>query len=78
VARWHEHVVNQRRGFWHKLTFWLVQTYGLIALEQLELSFMTHNSHLALSAHDASLGAFQTLLCDKGRVAGGYCYPQAP
>src|SRR5258706_14154918 len=72
VARLHEHVANQRLDFWHKLTFWLVHTYGLIALEQLELSFMTHNPHLSLSAHDAGLGAFQTLLCYKAVEAGSH------
>ncbi len=62
VAKLHEHVANTRRDFWHKLTFWLVHTYGLIALEDLNLAFMTRNEHLSLSAHDAGLGLFQTLL----------------
>ncbi len=72
VARLHEHICNIRRDFWHKLTYWLTATYGLIALERLELSFMTHNLHLSLSAHDASLGAFQTLLCYKAVDAGSH------
>jgi putative transposase len=62
LARRHEHIANQRRDLWHKLTFWLVHTYGLIALENLTLAFMTHNPRLSLSAHDAGLGTFQTLL----------------
>jgi transposase len=28
---------NQRRDFWHKVTFWLVATYGVIVLEDLQL-----------------------------------------
>ncbi len=62
VAKLHEHVANTRRDFWHQLSSWLVHTYGLIALEDLHLAFLTHNEHLSLSAHDAGLGLFQTLL----------------
>jgi putative transposase len=70
VAKRHEHVANVRRDFWHKVTYQLVHTYGLIALEQLALAFMTRNAHLALSAHDAALGAFQTTLGYKAANAG--------
>ena len=72
VAKLHEHVANIRKDFWHKLTYWLVHTYGLIALENLSLDFMLRNSHLSLSAHDAGLGAFQTLLCYKAVDAGSH------
>ena len=65
VAKLHEHVANTRRDFWHKLTYWLVHRYGLIALEDLNLAFMTRNEYLSLSAHDAGLGLFQMLLCYK-------------
>ncbi|NDJ75091.1 MAG: transposase, partial [Chloroflexi bacterium] len=41
VARLHERIANQRRDFWHKLTCDLVDTFGLIALEDLKLKFMT-------------------------------------
>lgn len=70
VARLHEHVSNQRRDFWHKTTRRLVDTYSLIALENLTLKFMTANHHLALSAHDAGLGEFQQLLAYKAESAG--------
>jgi putative transposase len=72
VAKQHEHIANQRRDFWHKLTFWLVQTYGVIALENLSLGFMTHNRRLSLSAHDAGLGAFQRVLAYKAVKAGSH------
>lgn len=72
VARLHEHVANVRRDFWHKVTLWLVSTYGLIVLEQLDLAFMTRNGRLALSAHDAGLGLFQTLLSYKAVEAGSH------
>ena len=70
VAMRHEHIANQRRDFWHKLTGWLVHNFGLIVLEQLNLAFMTRNSHLSLSAHGAGLGAFQILLAYKAVDAG--------
>jgi putative transposase len=70
VARLHERISNQRRDFWHKLTRNLVDTYGLIGLEDLTLDFMTRNHHLALSAHDAGLGEFQQLLRYKAEEAG--------
>jgi putative transposase len=70
VARLHERIANRRRDFWHKLTRQLVQTYGLIALEDLTLKFMTANHHLALSAYDAGLAEFQQLLAYKAENAG--------
>jgi len=72
VAKLHEHVANIRKDFWHKLTHWLVHTYGLIALENLNLTFLLRNAHLSLSAHDAGLGAFQTLLGYKAVDAGSH------
>jgi putative transposase len=70
VARIHEHISNQRRDFWHKVTRWLVDTYGLVAIEDLTLSFMTRNPRLSLSAHDAALGLFRKLLTYKAESAG--------
>jgi len=70
VAKLHEHTANVRNDFWHKVTFWLVHNYGLIALEELHLAFMTRNAHLSLSAHDAGLGMFKILLGYKAVDAG--------
>ena len=70
VAKLHEHTANVRNDFWHKVTFWLVHNYGLIALEELNLAFMTHNAHLSLSAYDAGLGMFKILLGYKAVDAG--------
>jgi len=70
LAKLHEHIARIRRDFWHKVTFWLVHHYGLIALEELNLAFMTRNAHLSLSAHDAGLGMFKTLLLSKVADSG--------
>jgi putative transposase len=70
VAKQHAHIANQRRDFWHKVTRELAETHTLIAIEELNLSFMTHNHHIALSAHDAGLGLFRQLLESKAEEAG--------
>jgi len=72
VAKLHEYIANVRRDFYHKLTFWLVHTYSLIALEALKLDFMLRNAHLSLSAHDAGLGMLRTLLTYKAVDAGSH------
>jgi putative transposase len=70
LAKEHEHIANQRRDWWHKVTFWLVATYGLIVLEELHLAFMLRNDKLARSAHDVGLGLFRDILDYKAIQAG--------
>lgn len=70
LARLHEHIDNQRRDFWHKVTRQLVSTYGALALEDLPLGFMLQNDTLALAAHDIGLGMFRELLDYKAVEAG--------
>ena len=62
VGKLQEHVANQRRDFWHKTTTDLAKKYSLIAVEDLNLSFMTRSGNLSLSAHDASLGMFRQMI----------------
>lgn len=70
VAKLQEHVANQRADFWHKTTTALARQYGYIAIEDLNLTFMTRNGSLSLSAHDAALGAFRQLLSYKVENTG--------
>ncbi|MFN8466922.1 MAG: transposase [Caldilineaceae bacterium] len=70
VAQLQEHVANQRLDFWHKTTTALVRQYNLIAIEDLNLAFMTRNGSLSLSAHDAALGAYRRLLSYKVENTG--------
>jgi putative transposase len=65
-----EHIANQRRDWWHQVTRWLVETYGYIALEDLNLTFMLRNGNLARAAHDVSIGIFRNLLDYKAVEAG--------
>ena len=69
VALLHEHVANTRRDFWHKATFELVNHYGGIAIEKLDLRFMMRGN-LSAAAHDAGLGMFTELLHSKAESAG--------
>jgi putative transposase len=62
LAMQQEHIANQRRDWWHKVTRQLVDVYGTIVLEEMSLTFMLQNSHLSRSAHDVSLGLFRELL----------------
>jgi putative transposase len=70
VAKQHEKAGNARRDFWHKTTRWIVDTYGNIAIEELNLLFMTRNGHLSLPAHDAALGELRRILEYKAEEAG--------
>ena len=70
VACLHEHIANQRQDFWHKTTRQLVNTYGVVVLEDLSLKFMLQNSNLSRAAHDVGLGMFRTILNYKAINAG--------
>ena len=70
LAKELEHVANQRRDWWHKVTRWLVETYGVVALENLNLAFMLRNDKLSRASHDIALGLFYNLLDYKAESAG--------
>ena len=70
IACLHERISNQRLDWWHKVTRRLVDTYGMVAIEDLQLSFILRNDKLALAAHDIGLGMFRTLLDYKAIEAG--------
>jgi len=70
VARLYEKMDNQRRDYWHKVTYNLVDRHSLIAIEDLNLQFMTRNKRLSLSSHDAGLGMFKEMLAYKAVEAG--------
>lgn len=56
VARLHEHIVNQRLDYTHKMTTALVRDYDLIAVETLMPKNMVKNRRLAKAISDAAWG----------------------
>lgn len=66
----HAHIRNQRADFQHKLSHQLVNSYGLIAVEDLNIKGLSRGM-LARSVNDASWGAFLTKLAYKAEEAGG-------
>jgi putative transposase len=70
LAKELEHIANQRRDWWHRLVHWLVSTYGVIVLEELNITFMLRNGNLSRAAHDVALGIFYDILSYKAFEAG--------
>lgn len=62
VARIHARVANQRSDAMHKLTTWLTGKYSDISIEDLNVSGMVKNRHLAKSVSDAAFGEFRRQL----------------
>ena len=65
----HQRIKNQRHEFQHKFTFWLVQNFGTIAVEDLNVKSLA-DGMLAKSVHDVSWAAFFSKLTYKAENAG--------
>ena len=71
VARLHYRITCLRQDVLQKLTTRLVDSYGIIGVEDLHLKGLLKNRRLARSFADASLGALRRLLEVKAAQRGG-------
>lgn len=70
VARVHERIAFRRENFTHQESRRLVDSFGVICVEDLQVNRMTHNHCLAKSIHDASWSEFFSKLACKAEEAG--------
>ena len=70
LAKQHLKISNQRKDFLHKVSREIVDTYGFIAVEKLQIGNMVKNHCLARSISDASWGTFLNILSYKAEWAG--------
>jgi putative transposase len=70
VAAMYERIINQRKDFLNKIANQYVKKYRYIAIEDLNISGMVRNHHLALSIQDSSWGMFFSVLSCKAEEAG--------
>ncbi|MHA2061276.1 MAG: RNA-guided endonuclease InsQ/TnpB family protein [Candidatus Sifarchaeia archaeon] len=70
VAHVHRKIRNQRKDFHHKLSRTLVDNYDLIVYENLKITNMVKNHHLAKSIIDASWGQLMCFTEYKAEEAG--------
>jgi len=69
VAQAHRKIRNQRTAFHHDVSRWLVNRYGVIAVEDLNVKGMSRGM-MARSVNDAGWSAFFSKLSDKAECAG--------
>ena len=70
VARHHERIANRRKDFLHKVSRQYVNQYDTIVVEDLNVSGMVRNHHLARAIVDASWGELRRMLAYKAENAG--------
>jgi putative transposase len=70
VAKVHARVANQRRDWHHKQARTLARRFDRIGVEDLRITNMVRNRHLARAIHDAGWGGFLAVLDWQARKAG--------
>jgi putative transposase len=70
VAKLHYRIACQRKDTLHKLTTGLVQRFGMVVIEDLNVKGMAQNHHLARAISDMGFGRFRAMLGYKAEAAG--------
>jgi putative transposase len=70
VAHIHERIANRRKDFAHKLSRRLVNEFGIIVMEDLNIVWMLKNHSLAKSIADAAWNQLAIYTCYKAASAG--------
>jgi putative transposase len=70
LAKAHQTVQRQRADFHHKTALALLQAHDTIYLEELRVSNLVRNCHLAKSISDAGWAQFRAILAAKAACAG--------
>lgn len=70
VGRVHERTAFKRDNFSHQHSRKIVNSFGLIAVEDLHVNRMVHNHCLSKSIHDAAWSLFFSMLRSKAEEAG--------
>jgi len=73
VQRIHERIRNKREDFLHKLSRWLVNAFGIICFEKLNVKGMLKNSSLAKAISDAAWRQLIQYTLYKAESAGRVC-----
>ena len=71
LARLHERIANIRNDELHKLTTGLAREFGIIGIEDLNVSGMVKNHRLARAINDVSFFEFRRQLEYKAQIKGG-------
>lgn len=74
LARQHDRVANQRKDWLHKITTYLVRSYDVIALEDLNVRGMVKNHNLAKAITNVAFGEFNSQIEYKARMYGKQIY----
>ena len=72
VNRFHTKIKNKRKDFQHKVSRHIVDNYGYITVEGLQIKNMVQNHNLAKAINDAGWGQFISFLTYKAEEAGCY------
>ena len=74
LARQHNKIANQRKDWLHKITTYLVRSYDVIALEDLNVRGMVKNHNLAKAITNVSFGEFNRQIEYKAQMYGKHIY----